>query len=259
MLQTEDHAPAGTLLRSVSLLRCLAAAGPGGAALTQLSREAGLPHATVHRILRQLQDAGMVCRVPDGRRYALGPVVFELGLAAAAHHDLRDSCGEVIAELATRLRTATYLCIRSGNEAVCVDRADGFKGRVRLLEPGSRRPLGVGAAGLAVLAAMPAPARRAAMAQVASHLEDGWNLTVDDLDEMLRRTHELGYATTSHVVVRGMTAVAVPFHAPTGDPVGAVSVAAPTALMTDRRRESAASQLRGVRALIEAGLARRGR
>lgn len=259
MLQVEDRPPVGSLSRSIVLLRCLASAGLGGVALTELSRDARLPHATAHRLLRQLQDEGMVSRTSTTRRYTLGPVAFELGLAAAIHHDLRGTCADLLVGLVANLRGTAYLCARSGTEAVCIDRVDGSRGgqRVQPLQPGSRRPLGAGAAGLALLAAMPDEERCQVLAAVERSLRSDWGVAGPDLLERLRRAGQTGIAVTADGVTRGITAVAVAFRDGSACPVGAISVAVPTPLMTDRRRVAVRSQLLDIRALVETRLAQR--
>src|SRR5256885_14029580 len=66
------------------------------------------------------------------------------------------TCALPICESMDRLQAETqdtcYLTLRSGFDAVCLDRREGLSPiRVLTLDVGSRRPLGVGAAGLAIL------------------------------------------------------------------------------------------------------------
>ena len=145
---------AGSLKRGVRLLRLLATAGAGGSALTELAAQAGLPHPSAHRVLKQLQAERLVEHHPDTRRYRLGPLAFELGLAASTQFDMRDLCEAAMQRLASVSADTVYLVGRSGFDAVCLHRVEGaFPIRTLVLEVGSRRPLGVGAGGLAVLAA----------------------------------------------------------------------------------------------------------
>src|SRR3954468_11244875 len=83
---------AGSLKRGVLLLRLLATAGSRGLALTDIAARAALPHPSAHRVLKQLLDERLVEHNPESRRYRLGPLAFELGLAGSTMFDIRDLC-----------------------------------------------------------------------------------------------------------------------------------------------------------------------
>lgn len=99
----------GSLRRGVALLRLLATAGRRGLALTELAARAGLPHPSVHRLLAQLVDERLAVRNAESRRYALGPLAFELGLAGAAQFDVRDLFDDAMARLADETEDTVYL------------------------------------------------------------------------------------------------------------------------------------------------------
>jgi len=74
--------------RAVTLVREVSASR-GGASLTDLAAAAGLTQPTAHRVLRALVDEGLLTKHPATCRYTLGPLLFELGLAASPRIDLR--------------------------------------------------------------------------------------------------------------------------------------------------------------------------
>ena len=57
-------------------------ARPRPVGLPDLSAELGLPRQTIHRILQQLADNGLLIRDPSRDRYAIGPRLSHLNLAA---------------------------------------------------------------------------------------------------------------------------------------------------------------------------------
>ena len=68
---------------------------------------------------------------------------------------------DVLRQLAQRLGDTLFLTVRTGNDTLCVDRRIGsYPIQVLSIEIGARRPLGVSSAGVAILAAMPAPEAR---------------------------------------------------------------------------------------------------
>ena len=78
----------GSLRRGVLLLRLLATAGSRGLPLTELAARSALPHPSAHRVLKQLVEERLVEHNPETRRYRLGPLSFELGLAGSTMFDV---------------------------------------------------------------------------------------------------------------------------------------------------------------------------
>ncbi|MCT8162167.1 SMP-30/gluconolactonase/LRE family protein [Pseudoruegeria sp. SHC-113] len=81
----EEAGGARLLARGLSVLTALGAA-PGGLNSAQIQARTGLAKATLSRILATLREAGFVRLGADGRRYTLGPQLFDL--TAAAQPDL---------------------------------------------------------------------------------------------------------------------------------------------------------------------------
>lgn len=157
-LKRDALKPTGTqsIQRAALLLREIAAHNRLGLRLVDLAIRSKLERPTVHRILKSLVAENMVTQNPENRRYFLGQALFEFGLAAAQQFSLRDLCQASLNRIAEKTGDTVFLTLRNGNEAVCIDRKDGaYPIKVFTLNIGDRRPLGVGAGGLAVLAALP--------------------------------------------------------------------------------------------------------
>src|SRR5262249_52471644 len=78
--------------RALTLLREIAAHNRGGWRLPDPAPRTSLPRPTVHRMLKCRASENRVQRDPDTHRYFLGPMVFELGLAAGPRFNLREMC-----------------------------------------------------------------------------------------------------------------------------------------------------------------------
>ena len=227
----------GTIHRANMLLRLLATAGKRGLALTEMSARCALPHPTVHRLLKQLHGEGLVVQHGESRRYLLGPVAYELGLAAAEIFDLRHVCRPALERISAETEDTSYFVMRSGFDAVCIDRVEGsYPIRTITLEVGSRRPLGVGAGGLAILAACKDDERARILNEIAPQLPSFGKLDVTLQQEAIARVRELGYALVKNRVTLGVTAVGLPFHDSMRRPIGAISVGAVDARMREPRR-----------------------
>src|SRR5690606_2411295 len=108
--ESKTPSDAGSLKRGVQILRVLATAGPRGLALTEIVARTGMPHPSVHRILRQLSEERLVARHEELKRYRLGPLAYELGIAVTTiYGDLRDLCASVMEKLAIESGDTVYL------------------------------------------------------------------------------------------------------------------------------------------------------
>ncbi|MFC6281909.1 MULTISPECIES: IclR family transcriptional regulator [Polaromonas] len=238
----------GTLRRAFSVMRYLATAGSRGAALTDIAKYVGLPHPTVHRLLHQLIEERMVRQLESEKRYTLGSLTFELGLSAAQQFDIRGLCRPVLERLALEAGDTAYLVIRSGDEAVCIDRQEGPSPiRVMTLQVGSRRPLGVGAGGLAILAALPTPEQQAVLDTVDAQIAGVWGLPRDFLQSSIHDANRQGYALIRNRVTPGVSAIGMHFSDSMGRPFAALSVAAINSRLTSSRIKTVSALLtRGV-------------
>jgi DNA-binding IclR family transcriptional regulator len=233
-----DGAGLGPLQRGIIVLRTLAMGGRKGVPLTHLSEQTGMTHSTVHRLLKQMLRERLVQQDPETRRYQLGSLAFELGLAAERQFNLRRLCRPVVQKLAQDSEDAVYLVQRSGNESVCLDRQEGpFPIRVLTLDVGGRRPLGLAAGGLAILAALPDDERAEVLSVVRPIIESQWDLSEDSLERSIARTRRDGYAVIRNRITAGTTAVAVHIRDDMGRPIAALAIAAVNARMQQARME----------------------
>ncbi|MDB5416426.1 MAG: gylR [Rubritepida sp.] len=208
MAQSRDGAQ--TIHRTAALLREIAAARGGGASLRGLSAATGLVPSTAHRILQALVQEELLSKDAGSRAYRPGPLLYELGLAAAPQLDLRKLCQPSLQRLAEATGDSAYLTIRSGADALCLDRCEGsFPIKALPLEIGNRRPLGVGAGALAVLAALPDDEAQSALRANATRYPR-YRLSAADVSDALEATRRRGYAITTGRFVARYRGIAAP-------------------------------------------------
>jgi DNA-binding IclR family transcriptional regulator len=154
-----------TIDRVVAIMTALSVCDAGGLQLGDVAGAAGLPKPTAHRILWALTHNGLAFQDLTTRRYRLGARAAALGRTARRQH------AAATAQLALdRIAAATgdtaFASVREGASAVCVARAIGsYPIRTLTLEIGARRPLGIGAGSLALLATL----KNAEVARVIAH------------------------------------------------------------------------------------------
>ncbi|WP_368671456.1 helix-turn-helix domain-containing protein, partial [Corallococcus exiguus] len=133
------------------MLRHLARNPQTGSTLREVSESMALSRSTAHRILKCLVDEQLVAQSDDAKRYTVGELTAELGLAAAGRTMSILRWRPIVESVAMETGVTTYLMGRSGNESICLDKAEGSSViRVIPVEVGQRRPLGVGAGSTAL-------------------------------------------------------------------------------------------------------------
>lgn len=233
-------------------MRLIASRSRTGLRLVDIAQHTKLQRPTAHRILKCLMSEGLVKQDPKTRRYFLGHLVFELGLAAAPQYDLRDACHPSLQRLAEKTGDTVFLTLRSGFDTVCIDRREGpFPIRTLTLDVGTRRPLGVGAGGLALLMHLPAETIQNIVAANAPRLGAYNNLTVPTLLRMVKRCQELGYALNNIHITPDALSVGVAIPSRYGDPFLAISIGAIASRMTESRQHELVALLQAEAAILE--------
>lgn len=210
-----------TLSRGLSVLQRLADS-PDGATVAQLATATGLDRAVLYRLLQTLVDEGFVVRDVDTRRFHLGATMIELGIRATRALTVRRLALPGMRTLMEQAREAVCMAIRDRGDAVVVDRVEPRGLSVRVgYHVGLRHSLREGAHGHALLA----------------FLDDEDRAAVGELDPALRADLETvrsrGFAVTTDQLERGAAGVAAPVLGPTGRPIAAIGVVAPSLRLRD--------------------------
>ncbi|MEU5506097.1 IclR family transcriptional regulator [Streptomyces fungicidicus] len=181
-----------TLARGLLTLEAVAGQ-PQGLTVQDVAQRLGVHRTIAYRILVTLADFRLVVRTSDGRyRAGSGMVTLARGYAAG----IREAALPVLRRTADELGATVALIAAEGDEQVAVAVVEPQTVNYHLgYRVGSRHPLGVGAAGLALSSLrLPAPGEPAGAAEV----------------------RERGYARTFGEIEPGAYGVAVPLH--TADP-----------------------------------------
>ncbi|GAB1844396.1 hypothetical protein MyNCGM152_51660 [Achromobacter xylosoxidans] len=162
--------------------------------------------STALRILKDLEAEGFVERDPVSKHYMLGPQVYAMHHAMVDGLDLRALARPALIRLARKFGDTVILSMPTGWESVCLDLCFGdYPIRANYLEIGSRRPLGIGAGSLALLAAMDENETQAVLPPVHQRLQERYpRYPVRLLEQMTARARKLGHAMLLDVVVEKM-------------------------------------------------------
>lgn len=233
-------APGGTqsIQRATQILRLIASRNRTGMRLVDAVQHSGLVRPTVHRILKCLISEGLVTQDSLSHRYFLGHLIFELGLAAAPQFNLVDICRPSMQRIAEKTKDTVFLTVRSGYDTVCLDRLEGdFPIKTLTLEVGTRRPLGVGAGGLALLMPLLNEEVDKILSANGVRLMAYNNLNVPSLLKILARSRKLGYALNDIHVTPGAISLGLPVINFISAPIIAISIGAIKSRMTDERQK----------------------
>lgn len=241
--------------RTAAILRAVAERNSTGARLTDVALAAKLSKSTAHRLLGALMAVGLVEVDPITRLFHLGFDLLVLGSRAANRFGLVDLASGALSRLVERTADTVYLQARTGVEAICLERREGeFPIKTLTLSVGDRRPLGVGAGSLALLAALSDADVGRTIEANASRLGPYQGFDVAALWELVALTRRRGYAFNDGRIIPGMYAIGVCVRGADGVPAGALSVAAIESRMTGERRESIVDWLQTESRAIEARL-----
>ncbi len=220
--------------RAASILKAIAKADGSGISLADIARAENLHRSTAHRILKCLVDEGFIAYGEQSRRYQMGHLTYELGLAVSRGALEVARWRDVVEAVARRTGVTSYLMRRSGVEAVCLVKAEGTSVvRVIPVEVGQRRLLGVGAGATALLAALDGPTCERIIETIAPGLRNHPRITLDVLREAVRQARSTGFAMSQGKVVEESFGLGMAIPEPDGTPALALSIAAHVSLVTD--------------------------
>jgi DNA-binding IclR family transcriptional regulator len=188
-----------------------------------IAQQLQLPLGSVHRLLHDLAEEGIVDRTPGGE-WELSFRLLEITGLQLERIELPRLARPFAEKIAAATRETVNINALSGHYGVCVDKVRGNEGMQLDLRIGSRGPLYCGGAGKAMLAFMDAAEQEATLAAPLTALTAN---TVTDpvrLRKELGRIRERGYSIDDQEVVMGVYCVAVPILDRQGRAVGAISV-----------------------------------
>ncbi|MEE1612179.1 IclR family transcriptional regulator [Microvirga sp. CF3016] len=224
--------------RAATLLLLVGRAASSGARLSDLVEQCNLPKPTVRRMLLALVRAGLLDQDLETRRYYLGPEIHVLGALASTRFGIHSISLRSLVKLSQQTGDTAFLSVPRDVYSICVHREEGpFPIRVHALHAGDRHPLGVGAGGLALLAALPDEAVEEALAANADVLAEKYPpFSPSVLRSLVQDTRARGYALNPGMLLSDSWAIGVPIRGSDGKPVGALSIAATESRLTPERQ-----------------------
>lgn len=182
-----------TLSRGIRILEVLADAH-GALSIDELSTHLGVHRSIAYRLLRTLEDHGLVSRDAAGA-VSLGARM--AALAAGVAHDLQAEALPELTAIANELGMTCFLAVLDGAECITLASVEPRHAVASVAQrPGARHPVTVGAPGKAILAQAPT-----------ADWPSGVSAT---LAAEVDTTRARGFATSHDEVIPTVQSVAVP-------------------------------------------------
>jgi DNA-binding IclR family transcriptional regulator len=195
---------AQVVARVSAVLRALASRAPQGTTTSAVASLAGLTRPTTHRLLSSLLLEGYTDRDNRTAQWFLGPEIYVMGALAAARFDVSDHALDSVRALAAATGESAFFSVRRQQETVCLLRADGsFPIRSFVLREGTRFPLGVASAGLAILSYLSNDEIERYLQEFPPEREHGRAHSREAILARVGQTRERGYALNPGLIVEG--------------------------------------------------------
>ncbi|MEO8546715.1 MAG: IclR family transcriptional regulator [Burkholderiaceae bacterium] len=238
-LRTKLDAVADTpALRLFALLEVLAKSDRRHS-LQSLVQETGVPKPTLHRMLQQLESAGLVQRDSDGRHYGTGSRLRRLAENLLFHDSQHGARHSMLRELVETVGESCNITALSGSEVIYLDRVETAAPLRFYLHVGSRVPSHCSASGKVLLAQMQPAQRRRLLGQ--TPLERYTSATITDREQFEQEMWQVrkdGYALDREEFLPGLLCIAVLVPRQDGISNLCIAVQAPTMRLTAEKARS---------------------
>lgn len=222
-------------MRLFSLLEVIASED-GFFSLQSLVDKTGLPKPTMHRMLAQLESAGIVQRDGDSRHYATGLRLRNLAGQLIMNNTLHGARHRILTQLVQQVGESCNITAFTGSEVVYVDRMETNVPLRFTLQPGSRVPAHCSATGKLFLAQMTPSQRKRLLGHGAlERFTDSTITSLAALNKELDVIRRNGYALDREEFLPGLLCIAVLVPVASGRASMGVAVQAPTMRMPENR------------------------
>ena len=241
--------------RTVGLLRVLGEAGASGMQLSRLAEAMGFSASTTHRLLAALEHHGWVERVEGGKQYRLGVALVGLAGQAADGTGLRRLCRPALARLSAESGETTFLIVRSGLNAVVIDRQEGDYVIESLTQGvGGLIPLGIGAGSATILASQ-SPAEIEAVLAANAPRYPQFGSGAEQVRRRLEQVQQDGALVSDDSLIAGLAVISLAIRPPGHAVTAAITTNFIASRLDAGARQDLLTRMRQEVAAVEASMA----
>lgn len=230
-VQQTETLRTSALEKAILVLRQLAASGRA-IGLAELSEEVDLPRQTLHRVLQQLADAGLIIRAPQRDRYEIGPELMRLSTAALVSRNVRPPVRALLRQLVDLTEETCNVGVLDQDEIVYIERVESLSPLRLDLKIGSRVPVHCTAIGKLLVAEQHKNVRsRILKTTPLQRFTDNTLTDPEALEAEFAAIRSQGYSFNNQEYVFGLTAIAVAIRDREKKAVAAVAIHSPSTRM----------------------------
>lgn len=178
--------------------------------LQNVADETGIPKPTAHRMLQQLESAGILQRIGNGRLYSVESRLMRLAENLLINNTTQGARHAVLNNLVKEVGESCNITALSGGEVLYLDRVETAQPLRFYLHSGSRVPAHCSATGKLFLSQM-TPSQRKRLLAVAplEQFTRGTITNFETLESEIEQVRKLGYAFDREEFLPGLLCIGV--------------------------------------------------
>lgn len=201
---------------------------PGATNIADLAYQLDLPRQTIHRIMQQLDEIGLLRRDPIRQCFIPGERLRKLCTATLIYACSDTAINLVLRELSDKVQETCNVGVLEGHEVVYLNRVECNSPLRVNLQPGSHVPAYCTAIGKLLLAQIPGPQRLNLLRNLnLKSLTPNTLTNVGDLQREMDVIAARGYSINDQEDTLGLIAIAVPIMDPDGRVIAGLAVHSP--------------------------------
>jgi DNA-binding IclR family transcriptional regulator len=219
--------------RTFGLLEYLATVRSAG--VQDLAREFELPPSTVHRLLVELQTAGVVSKDPVSNLYQTSIRMFEWGQGAVTRLGVRELAKPYLQEFAAEHGETASIGVLDGSDVIYIDWIPSRHLMQIRLSVGTRVPAIRSSLGKCLIAWLSDAEQVELLKAMPNYTGSGGAKARTEAKAILEDVRRRGYAIDDQERTPGARTLGAPLRNATGTVIAAVGIGAPVSRMDDER------------------------
>jgi IclR family acetate operon transcriptional repressor len=233
--QPKRRETGSALQKAVAVLEAVVDS-PRTLSLSDLADQTGLSRQSAHRVVRQLEENGLLLHEPLGERYLVGQRLKRLSLSALAAAQRTGASHQILEDLVDQIGESCNIGVLDGRDVVYLDRVECDWPLRLQLQSGSRLPAHASAIGKLLLAYLPSKTRNRLITGAPLSVYTPHTITDPArLEAALRAVREEEVAVNDQEYTLGLLGIAVPIRDSRRRVVAALAFHAPTARVDEDR------------------------
>lgn len=243
MRKTGKKSPGSALEKALNVLEVILEQ-PQSIGLPDLTDRLGMSRQSLHRLLQQMHEQGLIVKIPNRDRFAVGARLSKLAFDTIRSANQGIPILATIQKVVAELGESCTLGVVAGRDYVYIERVECTREPRIHIVTGIQLPAHITSGGKAMMAFLPDTVRARTVETL--DLVPFTKNTITDPDELMAELdaiRERGYAIGNQEYAEGIIGVGVPVLAPEGYAVASLGMHAPAHRVTVKDAPEYANKL----------------